>query len=227
MINTPSYRTMTEIATEAIKEAILNGVYAPGTRLVPAKLEKELNLGRVAIREAIRELSGSGLVVSEPNKGAVVAKAITEEELREIFEIRYDLEGKASLLATKRITPEGIIKLENLNQDLMGYVDKPREYFLLNRKWHLDFYQWSGWSFLCQIITQLFDRVLVFRSVFPFRTEDIPPYIDEHLQMLAAMKKGDGEKVRQILVSHLQTSCGRLIQRSRKPQAGGLVGKEG
>jgi DNA-binding GntR family transcriptional regulator len=226
MINTPSYRTMTEIATEAIKDAILNGIYSPGTRLVPAKLEKELNLGRVAIREAIRELSGSGLVVSEPNKGAVVAKAITEEELRELFDIRYDLEGKACILATQRISHEEIQKLENLNNDLLGYVDKPREYFLLNRKWHLDFYQSSGRNFLCQIITQLFDRVLVFRSVFPFRTEAIPGYISEHIKMLAAMKKQDGERVSQILVGHLQVSCRRLIERSHEYQAGSPANKE-
>ena len=226
MIKTPSYRTMTEIATESIKDAILNGDYSPGTRLVPAKLEKELNLGRVAIREAIRELTGSGLVVSEPNKGAVVAKAITEEELQELFDIRYDLEGKACLLATERITPEGIAKLEGLNNDLLGYIDKPREYFLLNRKWHLDFYQSSGRNFLCQIITQLFDRILIFRSVYPFRTEAIPGYIDEHILMLAAMKKRDGERVRQVLVEHLQTSCRRLIKRSREHQAGGSTQKE-
>lgn len=222
----PAYRTMTEIAAEAIKEAILNGEYAPGVRLVPAKLEKELNLGRVAIREALRELAGFGLVVSEPNKGAVVAKAITEEELRELFDIRYDLEGKACLLATARITPEGIDKLENLNQDLLGYVDKPREYFLLNRKWHLDFYQWSGRSFLCQLIAQLFDRIMIFRSVFPFRTEAIPGYIDEHVEMLAAMRRGDGEQVKQILVGHLGTSCRRLIDRSTKHRASELIGKE-
>ena len=88
------YRTMTEIATEAIKEAILQGNYKPSMRLIPAQLEKELNLGRVAIREALRELTGSGLVVSTPNKGAIVAEAVDSEEMLELFEIRYDLEGK-------------------------------------------------------------------------------------------------------------------------------------
>jgi len=52
------YRTMTEIAATAIRDAILNGIYLPGTRLIPAKLEQEVQLGRVAIREALKELAG-------------------------------------------------------------------------------------------------------------------------------------------------------------------------
>lgn len=52
------YRTMSEIAAEAIREAIGAAVYPPGTRLVPLKLEKELGLGRTAIREAHKERGG-------------------------------------------------------------------------------------------------------------------------------------------------------------------------
>jgi len=209
------YRTMTEIAKEAIKEAILNGVYGPGIRLIPAKLEKELNLGRVAIREAIKELAGSGLVVSVPNKGAVVATPISVEEMREVFEIRFDLEGKAAQIATQRITEEEILKLEELNKDLRGYVDNSRQYFLLNRKFHLDFYRSSGWDFLCQIITQLFDRVVVFRSVYPFSEDDIRMYIEEHVAMLEAMRARDTALIRKLLVAHLRTSLENLMTCSR------------
>lgn len=116
---------MTEIATEAIKEAVLQGHYKPGKRLIPAQLESELNLGRVAIREALRELTGSGLVVSVPNKGAIVAEAVDAEEMREVFEIRYDLEGKACELAATRISEEELSKLERLNVDLAGYQENP------------------------------------------------------------------------------------------------------
>jgi DNA-binding GntR family transcriptional regulator len=49
---------MSEIAAEAIREAIGAAVYPPGTRLVPLKLEKELGLGRTAIREAHKERGG-------------------------------------------------------------------------------------------------------------------------------------------------------------------------
>jgi len=55
-LNLKIYQTMTEIATSTIREAILKRVYKPGTRLIPGKLERELNLGRAAIREALREL---------------------------------------------------------------------------------------------------------------------------------------------------------------------------
>lgn len=198
------YRTMTEIATEAIKEAVLQGHYKPGMRLIPAQLEKELSLGRVAIREALRELTGSGLVVSVPNRGAIVAKAVDAEEMREVFEIRYDLEGKACELAAMRIDEDEIRKLERLNRDLAGYRDDPREYFLLNRKFHLDFYRTSGWDFLCHIIAQLFDRVLVFRSIYPISQDSIPSYVDHHAELLAAARDRDGARAKQILTRHLE-----------------------
>ena len=195
---------MTEIATEAIKEAVLQGTYKPGTRLIPAQLEKELNLGRVAIREALRELTGSGLVVSVPNKGAIVAKAVDAEEMRELFEIRYDLEGKACELAAARISDEQLSKLELLNNDLAGYQEDPREFFLLNRKFHLDFYSASGWDFLCHIITQLFDRVLVFRSIYPINQEAIPGYVDDHAELLAVARNRDAARAKQVMIRHLE-----------------------
>jgi DNA-binding GntR family transcriptional regulator len=79
-----TYRTMTEIAVRALRDQILKGNLKPGVRLIPVKLESELAVGRVAIREAIRELSGSGLVESIPNKGTVVATPLPLMRLRNL-----------------------------------------------------------------------------------------------------------------------------------------------
>jgi len=207
------YRTMTEIAADSLKEAILNGRYKPGTRLIPSRLENELNLGRVAIREAIRELTGSGLVISIPNKGAMVAENIDIEEIKEIFEIRYDLEGKACELAAQRISETEIKRLTQINSDLAGYDEDTREYFLLNRKFHLDFYKASGWNFLCQIITQLFDRVLVFRSIYPIERKEVPGYIEEHKQLLDAASARDGKAARRIMARHLKNGFTSMMKR--------------
>ena len=51
-------QTMTQLATDTIKIGILSGELQPGTRLIPSELESKLNLGRVPIREALKELAG-------------------------------------------------------------------------------------------------------------------------------------------------------------------------
>jgi DNA-binding GntR family transcriptional regulator len=200
-----AYRTMTQIATESIKELIIKGSYKPGSRLIPAKLEEEFKLGRAAIREALRDLQGQGLVISVPNKGVVVAPAIDPQEVQEVFEIRYELEGRASELAAASITDPEIDKLERLNADLVGYSQATHEYFLLNRKFHMDFYQASKRTFLCQIIGQIYDRVLVWRTINLVRSADIPRFVDAHKELLQAARLHDGKKARQIMVEHLRS----------------------
>lgn len=207
-----SYRTMTQIATDAIKEQILLGAYKPGTRLIPQKLEAELNLGRAAIREALRDLQGQGLVISMPNKGAVVAEGIDPSELQEIFEIRYELEGRASELAAMNISEAEIEKLERLNADLAGYSENSEEYFLLNRKFHMDFYQASERKYLCQLINQIFDRVISWRSMNRFHKTQIPKFVKSHKELLKAARARDGKLARQIMIKHLQSGYDTFVE---------------
>lgn len=198
------YRTMSEIATDGIREAILLGKYPPGMRLIPSKMEKELNIGRVAIREALCNLSGSGLIVNIPNKGAIVSRGISSEELREVWEIRFDLEGRATELATQRISEEEIVKLEKINSDMSGHLNDFPECFFINKKFHLDLYKASGWDFLCQIIDQLFEQILIYRCSCPFLPQMIPHYIEEHNELLTAVRARDGKSARKILIRHLK-----------------------
>jgi DNA-binding GntR family transcriptional regulator len=146
----------------------------------------------------------------------MVAENIDIEEIKEIFEIRYDLEGKACELAAQRISETEIHRLAQINADLAGYDEDTREYFLLNRKFHLDFYKASGWNFLCQIITQLFDRVLVFRSIYPIERIEVPNYIEEHKQLLAAASTRDGSAARRIMARHLKNGFTSMMKRRRE-----------
>lgn len=208
-----TYRTMSEIALGKIQESILRGVYPPGSHLIPADLERELGVGRVAIREALRELAGVGLVITIPNKGTMVAKAKNKEELREIFEMRVALEGKATEIASQKIEESDIAALEALNEKMAECVLDSKDYFFLNRKFHLDFYQISGWSFLCQIIGMLYDRTLIYRNTFPFKPEGIKSYIDYHHRILEALKRRDGAAAREIMENHVRDGLTHFIER--------------
>ena len=198
------YRTMSEIAAEAIRDAIGAATYLPGTRLVPVKLEKELGLGRTAIREALKELTCTGLLISVPNKGAVVAEPPEMDEIEQIFEARYLTEGKAAYLATKRITPDVLRRLEAAHEKMCANSISGPAYFTLNREFHLEIYRLSGWTFLYQIVVQLVEKVRLFRVYYPLQVQDFAISNRDHSEILSSLKKGDASRVSQLIVTNVR-----------------------
>ena len=77
---------------------ILDGTYAAGTQLKELSLAREFNVSQTPIREALRELEGSGLVTNERFRGTRVRGA-DSAEMRESYELRRMLEVRAVRLA--------------------------------------------------------------------------------------------------------------------------------
>ena len=77
---------------------ILDGTYAAGTQLKELTLAREFNVSQTPIREALRELEGSGLVTSERFRGTRVRGA-DSAEMRESYELRTMLEVRSVKLA--------------------------------------------------------------------------------------------------------------------------------
>ena len=83
---------------EYIKNAILNGEFKAGERIVERELAEKLNISRTPIREALFRLESLGFVKTLPRKGVVVS-IMTTDEVIEIFTILANLEGLAVKLA--------------------------------------------------------------------------------------------------------------------------------
>jgi DNA-binding GntR family transcriptional regulator len=77
---------------------ILDGTYAAGTQLKELSLAREFNVSQTPIREALRELEGSGLVTSERFRGTRVRGA-DSAEMHESYELRMMLEVRSVKLA--------------------------------------------------------------------------------------------------------------------------------
>jgi DNA-binding GntR family transcriptional regulator len=73
---------------------ILDGTYPAGMQLKELTLAREFNVSQAPIREALRELEGSGLVLSERYRGTHVRGADLDE-MRESYELRTTLEVRA------------------------------------------------------------------------------------------------------------------------------------
>jgi DNA-binding GntR family transcriptional regulator len=79
---------------DVLVERILDGRYPAGTQLKELVLAREFNVSQAPIREALRELEGSGLVTSERYRGTRV-RGTDFQEMRESYELRATLELRA------------------------------------------------------------------------------------------------------------------------------------
>ena len=80
MAETTGYRTKRDVAVELLREAIVGGELAPGTRLVLEELSQRYSVSMTPIREALSILESEGLIVQHPHRGATVA-ALDREAL--------------------------------------------------------------------------------------------------------------------------------------------------
>jgi DNA-binding GntR family transcriptional regulator len=86
---------------EALLRRILGGRYRAGERLVELRLAAEFATSQGTVREALRELEATGLVVNVPRRGTYVCEVV-DDGLREIYAVRGALEEQATRQATAR-----------------------------------------------------------------------------------------------------------------------------
>lgn len=95
------------LVAEKITEAIVQGRFRPGERLIERELCELLGVSRAPLREALRELESDGLIENIPNKGPIVAR-ISVKQAQSIYEVRATMEGLAARLFAERASAEQI-----------------------------------------------------------------------------------------------------------------------
>lgn len=107
---------------------ILDGTYPAGMQLKELTLAREFNVSQAPIREALRELEGSGLVTSERYRGTHVRGADLDE-MRESYEMRATLEVRAVELGIP-FSDEVIAHLEAQLQEMRAVADEDSERYI-------------------------------------------------------------------------------------------------
>lgn len=88
------FATRSQSVTQALREAILNGDFAPGVRLQEVPLSEKLRVSRTPVRAALQSLAASGMLEYSANRGYSVRR-LRRDELLSIYDIRAVLEGLA------------------------------------------------------------------------------------------------------------------------------------
>lgn len=90
--------SMADRVKQELLRRIMSGKLPPGTRLVEMQIAHEFNTSQGPVREALCELEGLDLVVTEPYKGSHV-RELNQQDIREAYMVRAALEELAGQLA--------------------------------------------------------------------------------------------------------------------------------
>ncbi|MFE7628412.1 GntR family transcriptional regulator [Streptomyces sp. NPDC057509] len=93
-------------AERAIRAGILSGAHPPGSRLRERELSERLGFSRIPVREALTRLTGEGLVVLSPRRGASV-RDLSLRDIAELFDLRLSLEVFAARRAAEACAAGG------------------------------------------------------------------------------------------------------------------------
>jgi DNA-binding GntR family transcriptional regulator len=113
-----SRSVLSDQVKDRLLQAILDGRYPPGARIVETRVARELGTSQAPVREALRDLEALGVVETTAFRGARVRRP-SADELLEAFAIRAELESLGARIAIPRLTDEDL-------GVLAAYVDEMR-----------------------------------------------------------------------------------------------------
>ena len=100
MVTRGTALTLGAAVYDRLRDQILSGEMAPGSRLRPSELRVQFDVSIGVMREALTRLSEQQLVVAEPNFGFSVAN-LSRKTLDDLVQLRVEIEGFALLLSVQ------------------------------------------------------------------------------------------------------------------------------
>ncbi|UNO39553.1 GntR family transcriptional regulator [Streptomyces sp. MST-110588] len=200
----------------AIRDDIVSGALAPGSRLVEELLAGRYGVSRVPVREALRTLESEGFVTTRRHAGACVAEP-TEQEAADLLEMRALLEPLGAARAAARRTPTHLKVLRALVQlgqarARHGLAADLRQ---LDGWFHGTLAQASGSPSLTALLTQLRRKIEWMYVVGP--PARAAESWREHGAVVDAVGRGDGERARALMAAHIERAL--PAYRLRRPAA--------
>lgn len=105
-----AHKQLWEAVSDQLRDEILDGRLAAGTRLVETDLADRFGVSRGPVRDALRELARAGLAVDLPRRGTFVS-SLTERDLAEVYEIRQAIEAAAVRLTVATASEADVVTL--------------------------------------------------------------------------------------------------------------------
>jgi len=209
-------RPLHEEAADRLRDLIVQGRLAPGTRLNERLLTAQLGLSRTPLREAFKVLATEGLVELLPNRGAIVSQ-MDPERLSETLAVMGALEALAGELACLNATDAQVNEIRALHYEMLAYHARGdlAGYFKFNQAIHLKLVKYSGNAVLFNTYRQMNGNVRRARYMANLSKERWDAAVREHDEILAALGARDVKRVKALLSDHLAHKLSSVLAELR------------
>ncbi len=212
-----TYRSKKDAVYGALRQRILDGALAPGTRLVIDELASTLEVSHIPVREALQQLSAEGFVVTKPYLGSYVSD-IRPESVRELFELLGALEGISARAALARFTAQDLSDFRGRLETMDALVGDPERWSRENVALH----EWLCERGETPLVAATLDRVFVhwdrlrhvyFKEVFAGR---VAAAQREHWLLYDAFKAHDLEGLAAAVREHNEAGTSAYLAHLEK-----------
>jgi DNA-binding GntR family transcriptional regulator len=211
--------SMGELIKQEVLASILRGELKPGDRINEPDVALRLGVSRVPVREALKALESTGLVVSKKHSGVFV-RFIDEREITELYQLRASMDALAGRLLVRRLSQmpkakQGIALLAELENSIrrMEHM-QGQAYYHENLKFHWLIVEGSANKSAADIYQQIVQKLHISRLDNLANEQSRLESSKEHMKILKAIRAGDELQVSQVLQAHVEKARKRSLAKA-------------
>lgn len=209
VVSSVSVPSRTEAVLDALKHAILTGRLSPGQPLVETELAAQLGVSKTPVREALKTLSGAGLVTMSPYKGASV-RTVDDALAHSVYDIRILLEPEAVRRSASR-GEAGRASWDSARAalDAADRATDRADRQQANREFHRALYADCGNDLMVGILDGLRDQTALVSTAVWTRNATWEQEAAEHRTILEAVGAGRADDAATLLEEHIRAFVDR------------------
>jgi DNA-binding GntR family transcriptional regulator len=212
-----SKSVLSDVVKDRLLEAILDGRYPPGSRIVETRVARELGTSQAPVREALRDLEALGLIEIAAFRGARVRRP-SRDELLEAYVVRAELEAMATRLALPWLTPGDLDAMSGFVEGMLRAADAGDtvEEASADAAFHAHLVERAGNRTLKRVWSQLEPYSRTYINI-ALPGGDRRQMAELHVPVLDALRTGDPALAEAAIRQHFATARASLAERWPDP----------
>lgn len=199
----------------SIRNDIVEGCIAAGSKLNEAELSTKYAVSRAVIREAINKLENTNLLERKANVGAKVV-TLSQSGLIQLYQVRESLEGMAARLAAVNMTDNEIEQLNDLLQQHSGSVKESQRYY--QEAGDVDFHYRvvlgsHNQHLISMLMNNIYHLVRMYRVQLGMAGPRVTTAFAEHQNIVQAISNRDQELAEMLMRRHIAYSRNNIEQK--------------